>query len=260
MVHKIDLKSLLSTSNSISMTDIRNGVRFKNGRNNIICDNIVIDSFFINEGKQEASKIYVFLSAIGVRGRRYPLFNRVSWHEFYDGICIFFDDPYRKIYNFAPCFYFGKQNEDLTLQIEEIIKLTLRNYGYDNSNLVIISSSNGGFAAISLCDKLAGSKSLAFNPQLDIESFFSNEVYDEFKHLVGYNSIQNNITRTEDRLNLYNIINNKKSKFFIYSNIASGSDRTQIEKFFNYLNYKWNLGLNIINDNIYIYILQILIT
>ncbi len=252
----IDYRKLVTTSSEILLSELDNGVKFKPGVNNIICGDTVIKSCVINSTPSN-NKLYIFLSAVGVKSRRYPLFHRISWHEFYDGMCLYFDDPVRSQYDFAPCFYFGDSSNNLLLLLKKIIYSVIRNYNIANNDVTFVSSSNGGFAAIYLCNEIQGSRSLTFNPQLDIPSFFPKDKFNRFKEITKISEASINQPEMIQRLNLYRIVDNTTSKFFIYSNYASDCDRIQIEKFFSFLKKEWQFGLNILNDNLYVYISNI---
>lgn len=215
--------------------------KINDGLNDFLIDGRVIHSYI---RKSSIRKLTVFLSAVGINsGKPYPIFNRVSWENEFDGSILCFDDPTRKEIDFAPCFYFGDANHNCLDQIQRIVQNIASILNVSNSDIYIISSSNGGFAAMYLADKIDYSTCVALCPQFDVELFLRDRALFFYKKL--------NITREDyfSRLNLFHIINNNKSKFIIYSNIRSDSDREQIEKFCSFSNISYSIGLNMIKEN-----------
>lgn len=239
-------KQLLDRTPNIISQD---NIDFKDGLNDIFFTETVISSFFLGS---QTKKIYIFFSAIGVSGKKYPIFNRISWSNSFDGIKIYFDDPTRNEINFAPCFYFGKKDKNYLEYFIYIIKCIQKKYDIKNENLHFISSSNGGFASLYLCNKFRDSKCIVFCPQFDIILYLKKKIHILNKKL----SIDLNDDEFQDRRQVYNIINNSDSKFIIYSNIACESDKEQIEAFCKKNDLQYKCGLQKIK-NFYLILAEI---
>ena len=251
-------KLLLSPPHKNIINEDKNELEHINCGRNIFIFNkennnkLELESFIFKNNSSQ--KLYVFFTAIGILTKRYPIFHRVSYAPYLDGISIFFDDPTRKEINFSPSFYFGYNDFNCLDYIYNIIETIINKYKINKKNVFFISSSNGGFAAIYLCNKLKGSNCISLCPQLDIKLYLQKN-YQKFLDKVGLKKIDEE--RNLSRLNLYNIINNIESKFFIYSNIFSLSDNEQIKSFFKFVNKELNTGLQKINENIYLLLVKI---
>lgn len=87
----MDFRALLRESSNIIRCDNDKYVEnIKIGNNDFIFDNTILKSFFITN---DTKKLYVILSAVGGVLDQYPIFHRVSWHNKFNGIKIYFDDP-----------------------------------------------------------------------------------------------------------------------------------------------------------------------
>ncbi len=188
-------------------------------------------------------KLYVCLSSVGVDRRSYPIFHRVTWSNFFDGSFLFLDDPTRNETQIAPTYFFGNRDTNYLDYVCDIIKKFLNLYDLTNNELCFISSSNGGFASLYCTKKFPYSTCIVFNPQLDIPLFFGKN--DKFEKAMN---IKFNMVNTYDRINVYDIIEEKKSKVCIYSNLKCESDKIQMEYFFNSIGHKIKYGLNKINN------------
>lgn len=217
------------------------------GNNDFIFRDTVLKSFYIHNA---FDKLYVFLSAVGKQRDRYPIFHRVSWHDKFEGIKIFFDDPTRNELKFSPVFYFGKMSSNYLDYIKIVVEKLKLHFKLSNDRITFISSSNGGFGGIYLSNEFVGSNCIALCPQLDVKLFFDEYKFKIFKdktEISNENSIE-----VHNRLNLWRIINNKYTKFIIYSNIACSKDRQQIDSFCKNIHYEYSLGINKINNNFYL--------
>lgn len=245
----IDFHRLLEKSSECNSF----GKNLSNGVNFVKVKDTTLPCVFY-AGDKNVSKLYVFLTAIGVPHRPYPFFQRLGWINYFQGVRLFFDDPTRNEIGFAPAFYFGKKENNYLDAITQIIKDVQDNYNISSENICFISSSNGGFAAIYLCNEFTGSKCISLCPQLDVKLYLKG-LFDSYTDKL---EISNDLEKFKTRLNLYDIlVNNKKSKFIIFSNIASASDKAQMDSFAAYLGCSFSQGLNIISDNIYLCLYEI---
>ncbi|SFP33802.1 hypothetical protein SAMN02910344_01134 [Ruminobacter amylophilus] len=249
----MNFKTLLKeSSNIIHCNNVDYIDNIKIGNNDFIFDETILKSFFIYNN---TTKLYVFLSAVGIQRDIYPLFHRISWHDRFDGMKIFFDDPTRDIIKFSPSFYFGNPEKNCLSYIKNIIEKLKEHYNLNNEDITFISSSNGGFGCIYLSNELHGAKCIALCPQLDVKLFLDESRFNIFKEKT---EIFNNdaLPDIKDRLNLYRISKNNSTKFVIFSNIACNSDKKQMDAFCEYINYSYKLGLNKLSENFYLIIVS----
>lgn len=246
----LNYKELLSQSSNVIHLDNQKDdcmCDLKIGNNDFVFRDTVLKSFCIHN---TLDKLYVFLSAVGKQRDRYPIFHRVSWHDKFDGIKIFFDDPTRNELKFSPAFYFGKLNSNYLDYIKTVVEKLKLHFKLSNDKITFISSSNGGFGGIYLSNEFVGSNCIALCPQLDVKLFFDESKFNVFKEKTEVHD-ENSID-VHDRLNLWRIINNKSSKFIIYSNIACFKDRQQIDSFCKNIHYEYKQGINRVSDNFYL--------
>lgn len=219
------------------------------GRLQIAIGNTKFESILI---PSKTKKLYVFLSSNGSKDK-YPIFHRISWCDKFDGMCIYLDDPTRvdkKMETVA--FYFGSKEVNYADYICEIVTKIANMNNIVHKNIVFISSSNGGFAALYCCNKILGSKCIALNPQLDIALYFGNN--DAFERVLD---VKFSDSKYDKRFNVLDILNNKESKFFIFSNLKSGLDRPQMDMIFKKTNKILQIGCTQITDNIMILLVDI---
>lgn len=256
----MDLRRILKeTKNTINCNENDYIDNIKVGNNDFVFKETTVKSFFVHD---DDKRIFVFLSAVGTQRDCYPIFHRVSWHDKFKGIKLYFDDPTRFEINFAPCFYFGNKNNNYLSLMKEIIDKLQTKYGISNSDITFISSSNGGFGIIYLAEQFPGSSCISLCPQLDVKLYLGESSFEKFKEMTGIG--KGDIDKgTYERLNLYRIgdsttttSDNNRSKYIIYSNVACLSDKAQIESFCQSINYKYKLGLNKVNDNLYLLIVS----
>ena len=250
----LDLKAELAKDSNIidAETQENFALKIKNGNNDFRFNHTTIKTFCKITNH---NKIYVVLSAVGYQRDRYPIFFRVSWHPFFEGITLFMDDPTRDELKMSPSFYFGTKENNCLEYIKKIVGNIQNTYKIQNKDITFISSSNGGFASLYLANEFEYSRCIALCPQLDIKLFLGLNGFENFKSKVGIlNSADEEIEK--NRLNVYRIAKNSYTKFFIYSNIAAVSDRNQIENFCNDIGFKYHLGLNQVSDNFYLLITQ----
>ena len=192
-------------------------------------------------------KLHVTLAGAGARKLPYPLFNRVSWCAKFNGVYLCLDDPTRFEFDFSPSFYFGSPEQNYLEYVIEIVKKVASVYGIANEDITFISSSNGGFASLWLTDKIVGASCIVHCPQVDIPSFVNG-------HLNGWNTDD---PKFKTRINLEHLVNNTKSKFFIYSNIMWEKDKQQMELLFKFYKKPLRLGLNELAPNMWVLLANI---
>lgn len=247
----IDYKNLLTKEiNVVDCSGTLNYVNnIKNGSNDFVFPDQTLKCFYY---AKNTNKICVFLSSIGIQRDRYPIYNRISWINHFDGIILFFDDPTRDKIKFSPSFYLGNKSNTVLQRIKTIIYGLKDRYNIDNSDISFISSSNGGFGVLQLANEFPYSKCISYCPQFDIKIFLGPERFNNLINKIGFSKEELELKNIQERLNALSIIENTQTKFFIYSNISCNSDKRQIDYFCKTINFNFSLGLNRINENMYL--------
>ena len=239
--NEVNYRKLFNYPNSvISLDSITKETK---GRINIVCDNVTFPSVIIPSNNK---KIYVFPSAIGKNTTSYPSFLRKSWSNYFNGICLYFDDPTRYLNNFAPAFFFGEKNKSYLLLIKRIVLSIAKLYDIDNKDITFIGSSNGGYASLYLADAIEYSKAITFCPQVSIPLYFSEKNFSfEKRFEVSFNNPDE-----FNRFDVFRICHNFKSKFFIYSNVCDYNDAKQMSALLENCNVQNFQGLKKITSNL----------
>lgn len=193
-------------------------------------ENNYIKSFIFPKNRENASKIYVYFSAIGIYRGEQTVYHRISWALNNNDIALCFDDPTRSLASFAPAFYVGYDNDDLISDIAEIIKKVQKINEIKSEDIYIIGSSNGGYAALKTANLLNNCNCLIFCPQFSIELYLGSK-FDIFK-----GSLQRNFDISRENKVVEKILNNLNFSLTIYSNIGCASDNEQINYFKKLLN------------------------
>ncbi len=229
---------------------------------NLTCDDIhrlsikvgntEFESFFM---PSEYKKLYVIFSAVGIDNRPYPIFQRVTWYNNFNGMFLWIDDPTRYETGIAPTYYFGNRDVNYLDKLCSIVDKFIKLYDITYNNVTFISSSNGGFAALWCAKCIHGTTCLAYNPQLNIPLFYQRDQkrLKKFEDVLNISFDDENL---HERFYLDNIEKENKSKICIYSNIKSNLDKMQMDYFFNKIGKKYHYGLQKIG-NIWIIIANI---
>lgn len=251
-LEKDEIKSMLmEPTKSIEFSEINRNIEdrlsVKSGQNYFEC-------FLLNSG---IKKLNVFLSAVGNPETGYPRFHRPTWSKVFNGVCLFVDDPARKSGNFAPAFFFGNKKNSVLSDLKNIIERIQDRFGIENKNLTFISSSNGGFASLYLCDLFRDSSCIALNPIISVSRYLQSvKKLNDFEQAFGVD-LKTTDRTIQQRAQVFRIIDNRRSHFFVYANIRSRTDKIVIEGLFNKLKSQYKLGLNIISENLWIWIVDI---
>ena len=229
---------------------------------NLTCDDIhrlsikvgdtEFESFFM---PSEYKKLYVIFSAVGIDNRPYPIFQRVTWYNNFNGMFLCIDDPTRYETGIAPTYYFGNRDVNYLDKLCSIVDKFIKLYDITYNNVTFISSSNGGFAALWCAKCIHGATCLAYNPQLNVPLFYQRDQkrLKKFEDVLNISFYDENL---HERFYLDNIEKENKSKICIYSNIKSNIDKMQMDYFFNKIGKKYHYGLQKIG-NIWIIIANI---
>lgn len=183
----------------------------------------------------QSNSLYIFLSAGGrKKGDLYPQFQRISWHKYVNGDCLYVEDPMYKTYDdLAVGWFFGDKDEFLLLELKQIIEKFLSHKKYDK--VFIIGSSCGGYASCILSSLIKNSYAIAMNPQLDLRIW---GYYNNFKQICNFHSPD--LYRRENIVHVFD----SNSNFFISVNASSPNDMRQISLLEKQLNTKFKYGYN----------------
>ncbi len=206
------------------------------------------------------NKLYVCLTACAQNIKEYPVFQRLTWCKVLGGGVLCIDDPTRELVNHTvSTYFFGEKNLSYSDLLLKIIHKVAKLYNIKSKNIIFMSNSNGGFAALYCANKLEYSNAIVFNPNIDIKSWLSKKFTKDIPHNELFEKVLD-IKLDDPQLNhrvcVKNIINNKKSRFFLYYNILSQKDEQQLAFLLKDTNFRYSCGIKKIN-NIYLYMDEI---
>ncbi|MBQ6668912.1 MAG: hypothetical protein IJM72_02525, partial [Deltaproteobacteria bacterium] len=153
--------------------------RHKN-RITISVDGVDFECFF---SPPIGNKLYVCLTACAQNIKEYPVFQRLTWCKVLGGGVLCIDDPTRKlIKHTVSTYFFGEKNLSYSDLLLKIIHKIAKLYNIKNNNIIFISNSNGGFAALYCANKLEHSNAIVFNPNIDIKIWLSKKFTKDVPH------------------------------------------------------------------------------
>ena len=172
-------------------------------------------------------ELYVFLSGATPRSNDLRAnFDRVSWHQFFNGCCINIEDPTYKKQHVKSGWggYFGDRQISYIDGVEAIVKKIQFEFDIPNINVFFISSSAGGFASLHVCVRNDGYKCLVMNPQI----FLGKK---ELGMIGSLSNMDFSELQYKERLDLGNrIVSNKTSTFFMMFNRCSDWDMGNLKQ------------------------------
>ncbi len=214
-----------------------------NGRFAVVSNGIEFDCCF---NYKDERKLYVILNG----GRPnpnciIPYFNRFSYYNLLDGSMINIADPmYKKYPNLSVGWYYGNKSENYLDYLTEVIIGAAKALNKRNEDIILLSSSAGGYAALYCGCRIPGCTVLAINPQISLPLYPS----DNFTKNTG---IDFNEEDPHNRNCLYtSIISADKTKFVLLENIQAEIDMIQISEFSKKCNLEIKFGLNQVKENI----------
>ena len=198
-----------------------------------------------------SSRLYVVFS--GARpANSPPVFKRWSYYKYMNGSMLNIDDPMCKLNReLILGWYYGTETESYCDYIVEIVDIFAKQNGF--KDIVFLSSSGGGYAALYCACKIDGSMAVAINPQIDLSSSFYSSAFEE---ITGLN------LNAEDKFGRNNlcklIANADHSKFLLIENCESSGDMEQLYNLLSKLNSQMDVhyGLSELKKNIICWIYQ----
>ena len=234
--NQLNQSELLNKSNIIDPNTSENFAQsITNGDNIFKFKDITIKTFCKITNH---NKIYVVISDSNNQRDNYPI----------EGIVLFIEAHTSDELTISPSCYLGYNEINYLEHIKKIISNIQKIYSIHNKDITFISS-NDSFASLYLANEFEYSKCIAIYSQIDMDANCSEESKVEILNAADEEAVNN-------RLNLYGIANNSCTRFFIYSNIATLSDKTLLEYFCNKNGINYHLGLNKVSDNFYLLITQ----
>lgn len=224
----------------------------------IITDGITFESFVRKPEKNSVfnGKLYICLSAVFHGYKKYPVFHRASWQELLGGILVCIDDPTRQDINHqVSTYFFGNKDLNYIDLVVKIARHFANIYSINYENIVFISNSNGGFAALNCANILQGSSAITFNPNINIELWSSHKKTEQKPHSKLFEEIfkvKFSDKALSNRFDVTSIISNQKSKFFLYFNKASSWDAEQLNYFCSKTGFEASLELQK-KGNVFLY-------
>ncbi|HTO31886.1 MAG TPA: hypothetical protein VL202_12000 [Pararhizobium sp.] len=210
-------------------------------RFDVVFDDCAIECYQMRSSRK---KLYVFFSGAGRKGKTATKFDRLTWSRIFDGICLYIEDPmYKNFPEVDVGWYYGTRTVCYLDHIVELVSEFARVNAVDSEDIYLIGSSCAGYAAIYAADKIAGSTSISFNPQIVPAAWDKNR---RFFNATGID------LEGDDRFGRNDIaesFDNAASRFVIVSNVRSQRDyAAQIRPVFAARGIEPHYGLNVINN------------
>lgn len=220
----------------------------KSGRYQFLSANKVLDSLYISD---TVNRLYVFLNSADSYNRNTePVFARNQWSGFFKGHKLFLDDMYRHEKNFAPTFFYRNLEE-----AEIIVRRLAVSKKIKAQDIIFIASTSGAFAASYLASSIEGSSVIALSPVFAVLNAFPKRTRSlEFISKMRIN--EEDVNKGNPKLTLFNVFNNKKSRFFFYLNLQNEEDLKQINILFSELKEPVRTGLIKYRKNIIFWIVD----
>lgn len=137
--------------------------------------------------KTESKKLYVLLNgalALDVQKKYYPYFNRISWHNRFDGHCLYMYDASLNMQDrYELGWYRGSREDFLHHKYTETIKYAAKCLNIAYKDIVLYGSSGGGFAALKFAEDISGATAVAINPQTNIVKYNIKNAVNNFNNL-----------------------------------------------------------------------------
>lgn len=191
-------------------------------------------------------KLYIFPTCLGNKLFTYPHFTRVSWFNYLDGYCLAVDDPFRDPSvdpeggRGATYFFGSKDVYCLSLLAPMILELA-KKLSVSPNNIVIVGSSNGGFAAIRLASLIGNDcLAIALNPILSIVDREKIGSGVGFAH--RFKISLDDICFCKRLSVLDDLLNSKNFKFVVFSNPRSSFDIRVTKSLFDLIGVKRQYG------------------
>lgn len=210
------------------------------GRFDLTISNVIFECFL---KPSEYKNLFVFFSAAG-RNNGNTIFNRISWCNKLNGLCLYIEDPmYKKHPGLSAGWYFGTSTQSYLELAIELVKDFAEINNIKNENIFFTGSSSAGYAALYCANKIQKSNAYAYNPQIYLNRA---PEYPNFKKLTQLDL--DILVDEHDRANIDYVSNNKLSNFFIFYNQAGPYDSIHFESWLKDLNIKSEPELKIHNN------------
>lgn len=161
-----------------------------------------------------SKKLFVLLSS-GGRSVQDTRFDRWSMYGYSDANVLCVEDPMYKLYKrLATGWYFGTKDHSAVHELKQIIDKIMFDKQIDKSDICVVGSSCGGYAALYLTNLIQGCCCIAMNPQFIVSNWGKSS--ETLEKRIGMSLLND-----EDpfaRNNISYIKEDTKSKYFIIGN------------------------------------------
>lgn len=138
---------------------------------------------FIKNNNFNKKKLYVFLNGALSNHRRYPVYNRISWHEKFNAHCLYiYDSSLSQSHDYLLAWYFGNHKKVLYKDLKKLVDKAKCSLNLSNEQIIFYGSSGGGFAALKLSELFIGSIAVAINPQIEVFKYSNQQAVSKFVH------------------------------------------------------------------------------
>ena len=158
-IYKKSIKQLLAeNSHKLSLEEIS---LFTMGRLAIEIGSNLYECFL---KKNSNRHLFVFLST-NFDANKYPIFQRINWLPFLDGICLYITDPLSKKYGHLT-HYLGDQSTNSVSDVHKIINKVEELFSLCDKDITFVGDSNAAFGIAKISRYYNGSRFFLLNPQL----------------------------------------------------------------------------------------------
>jgi hypothetical protein len=181
-------------------------------------NNFLFETLYIPH--ENSKELFILLSA-GGRVDSSTRFDRWSLSGYLEKNIICIEDPMYKILKIATGWYFGTKDNSAINELKPILDKVIADLQIQNTNVTIIGSSCGGYAALCLARMISGCKCIAMNPQIVISNWGKSSATLERK--LNMSLIEDHLHRND----ISDVANDKSSKYFLMCNLNVKRDWEQ---------------------------------
>ena len=195
-------------------------------------------------------KLYVSFTSGSRKKDSNVLFTRWKWRNYFDGYFLAVDDPMFEYHKTFPSYlmgwYYGTSDNNFLDKTAKLIKELAKAKGVSPENIFLLGSSSGATASLYISNSLPGCHTMAYNPQFSLPDW---PYATEFEQEAGVD------LKADEKRSFIRINPDSDNKYFIYYNLLSPEDMTQMHSLLDSLGISYKTikyGLNKLADNIYL--------
>lgn len=175
--------------------------------------------------KNSNKHLFVFIST-NFDASKYPIFQRINWLPFLDGVCLYITDPLSKKYGHLT-HYLGNSSTNTVLDIHSIVNKIKELYSLGDCDITFVGDSNAAFGIAKISHCYNGSSFFLLNPQFSIPLWYANSDNSVKSYEKDFNV---NFQKDTKRVIATELCNCRDNNFFVYFNISSSRDLEQYYK------------------------------